>query len=92
MSSTLQIDGIDVFVEGEGNETIAMIHGWPDTYRLWDTQVAFLQGALPLRSLHAAGLRHRQAAPSVFTGADDHHLQEHHPTDLPRPESRFDGA
>jgi pimeloyl-ACP methyl ester carboxylesterase len=43
MSSTLQIDGIDVFVEGEGNETIAMIHGWPDTYRLWDAQVAFFK-------------------------------------------------
>jgi len=22
-------------------ETIVMIHGWPDTYRLWDAQVAF---------------------------------------------------
>ena len=43
MSSTLQIDGIDVFVEGEGNETIVMIHGWPDTYRLWDAQVAFFK-------------------------------------------------
>jgi hypothetical protein len=29
--STLQIDDIDVFLEGEGNETIVMIPGWPDT-------------------------------------------------------------
>lgn len=36
----LLIDGIDVFVEGDGPETIVMIHGWPDTYRLWDAQVA----------------------------------------------------
>jgi pimeloyl-ACP methyl ester carboxylesterase len=89
MSSTLQIDGIDVFVEDEGNETIAMIHGWPDTYRLWDAQVAFFKERYRCVSLHAAGFRHRQAAPSVFTGADDRHVQKNHPTDLP---SRFDGA
>jgi len=34
MSPTVQIDGIDVFVDGEGSETIVMIHGRPDTYRL----------------------------------------------------------
>ena len=36
----LLIDGIDVYIEGDGAETIVMIHGWPDTYRLWDAQVA----------------------------------------------------
>jgi pimeloyl-ACP methyl ester carboxylesterase len=40
MTSPLEVDGIDVFVEGEGDESIVMIHGWPDTYRLWDAQVA----------------------------------------------------
>ncbi|MES2068797.1 MAG: alpha/beta hydrolase [Pseudomonadota bacterium] len=40
----LQIDGIDVQVEGHGRETIVMIQGWPDTYRLWDAQVAALKG------------------------------------------------
>lgn len=39
----MQIDGIDVHVEGEGDESIVMIHGWPDTYRLWDAQVAFFR-------------------------------------------------
>ncbi|WP_042300757.1 alpha/beta fold hydrolase [Paraburkholderia kururiensis] len=48
MKETLVIDGIDVIVESEENgesaeassrETIVMIHGWPDTYRLWDRQV-----------------------------------------------------
>src|SRR6185437_7978277 len=43
MSPSLQIDGIDVFVEGDGDESIVMIHGWPDTYRLWDAQVAFFR-------------------------------------------------
>jgi len=41
--SALQVDGIDVFVEGEGEESIVMIHGWPDTYRLWDDQAAFFK-------------------------------------------------
>ena len=42
MRRTLEVDGIDVQVEGEGAETIVMVHGWPDTFRLWDAQVAAL--------------------------------------------------
>ena len=41
--ASLQIGGIDVFVEGDGAESIVMIHGWPDTYRLWDEQAAFFK-------------------------------------------------
>ncbi|MFY9315185.1 MAG: alpha/beta hydrolase [Burkholderiales bacterium] len=37
------VAGIDVHVEGEGGETIVMVHGWPDTYRLWDAQVDHLK-------------------------------------------------
>jgi pimeloyl-ACP methyl ester carboxylesterase len=37
------VDGVDIFIEGEGAETIVMIHGWPDTYRVWDAQVAELR-------------------------------------------------
>ena len=29
-------------VEGRGAKAVVMIHGWPDTYRLWDRQVAAL--------------------------------------------------
>lgn len=43
MSKELVVDGIEIHVEGEGEETIVMIHGWPDTYRLWDGQVAELR-------------------------------------------------
>src|SRR6185312_1108393 len=39
----MEIDGIDVVLEGEGAETIVMIHGWPDTYRVWDAQAAFFK-------------------------------------------------
>lgn len=39
----LSIQGVEVHVEGDGAETIVMVHGWPDTYRLWDAQVHFLK-------------------------------------------------
>jgi len=37
------IDGVEIHVEGDGAETIVMVHGWPDTYRLWDAQAAFFK-------------------------------------------------
>jgi pimeloyl-ACP methyl ester carboxylesterase len=37
------IDGIEIHIEGTGAETIVMVHGWPDTHRLWDDQVAALK-------------------------------------------------
>jgi len=43
MNAPQRIDGVDVFVEGSGPEAIVMVHGWPDTYRLWDDQVEFLK-------------------------------------------------
>lgn len=43
----LVVDGIDIYIDGpeedEHAETIVMIHGWPDTYRLWESQVAALR-------------------------------------------------
>lgn len=38
------IDDTDIYLEGSGPETIVMVHGWPDTYRLWDAQVEALRG------------------------------------------------
>jgi pimeloyl-ACP methyl ester carboxylesterase len=37
------VDGVDIHVEGTGVETLVMVHGWPDTHRLWDGQVAALK-------------------------------------------------
>ena len=40
----VQVAGTEVHVEGpEGAPAIVMVHGWPDTYRLWDAQVEFLK-------------------------------------------------
>jgi pimeloyl-ACP methyl ester carboxylesterase len=38
--NTLQVDGTEVLIEGNGEDTLVMIHGWPDTRALWDPQVA----------------------------------------------------
>src|SRR5450755_2033778 len=40
MGPMYEIDGVDVHVDGSGSPSIVMLHGWPDTYRLWDAQVA----------------------------------------------------
>jgi pimeloyl-ACP methyl ester carboxylesterase len=39
----MKIDGIEIHVDGEGADTVVMIHGWPDTHRLWDATVAALK-------------------------------------------------
>ena len=38
------LDDVDMIVEGAGPKTIVMLHGWPDTHRLWDTTVDALKG------------------------------------------------
>jgi pimeloyl-ACP methyl ester carboxylesterase len=43
MNDKLIVDGVDVLVQGEGAETIVMVHGWPDTWRLWERQVDALK-------------------------------------------------
>jgi pimeloyl-ACP methyl ester carboxylesterase len=43
MEQVVSIANVDVHVEGTGPDTIVMVHGWPDTYRLWDGQVATLK-------------------------------------------------
>lgn len=40
MKESFEVDGTTVHVEGEGPETLVMVHGWPDTYRIWDAQVS----------------------------------------------------
>ena len=39
----MTVDDVDVLVEGDGARSIVMIHGWPDTHRLWDAQVDALK-------------------------------------------------
>jgi pimeloyl-ACP methyl ester carboxylesterase len=39
----LLVNGLGVQVEGEGPRTVLMLHGWPDTLRVWDGTVRVLQ-------------------------------------------------
>ena len=45
MQQTLQIDGIDIHIDSDSDsaQSVVMLHGWPDTWRLWDAQVAHLK-------------------------------------------------
>lgn len=36
------IDATEVLIDGQGPDTLVMLHGWPDTRRLWDPLVARL--------------------------------------------------
>jgi cis-3-alkyl-4-acyloxetan-2-one decarboxylase len=39
----INIQGIDVFIDGDSlAPTVVMVHGWPDTHRLWDSTVQAL--------------------------------------------------
>jgi cis-3-alkyl-4-acyloxetan-2-one decarboxylase len=39
----MNIDGVEIQIDGSGRNSILLLHGWPDTHRLWDPQVAALQ-------------------------------------------------
>jgi pimeloyl-ACP methyl ester carboxylesterase len=60
-NTTLQIEGTDVHIEGEGPDSVVMIHGWPDTYRLWDDQVAALRPHIRCVRFTLPGFDVRQA-------------------------------
>lgn len=39
---TLTVNGTSVLIEGQGDDTVVMVHGWPDTLALWDRTAAVL--------------------------------------------------
>ena len=39
----ITVNGTDVWLQGQGDEVVLMLHGWPDTRALWDGTVAALQ-------------------------------------------------
>ena len=43
MVELVDVNGTQVHIEGQGEQTILMLHGWPDTYRLWQPQVDILK-------------------------------------------------
>lgn len=43
MKSIIAIADTQVCIEGRGERTIVMLHGWPDTRELWRQQITFLR-------------------------------------------------
>lgn len=45
MSATprISVDGIEILFEGDHPHTVVMVHGWPDSHRLWDGTVHALK-------------------------------------------------
>jgi len=41
--SDASADAADLVIEGDGTEAIVLVHGWPDTLRLWERQVEALR-------------------------------------------------
>lgn len=43
MKASIMVGNTPVFIEGSGQRTIVMLHGWPDTHALWRRQVDFFK-------------------------------------------------
>jgi cis-3-alkyl-4-acyloxetan-2-one decarboxylase len=66
-SSLFEVDGVSVHVEGAGDEVLLMIHGWPDTHRLWDAQVAAFGGDFRCVRFSLPGFDTTPAPPEPFS-------------------------
>jgi pimeloyl-ACP methyl ester carboxylesterase len=66
-TETLTVAGTEVRVDGAGDETLVMIHGWPDTQALWDRQVAHFRAQIRCVRFTLPGydLRHGRRAMSL---------------------------
>ncbi|MCE2782903.1 alpha/beta fold hydrolase [Limnohabitans sp.] len=63
----ITVNGTDVWLQGQGDEVILMLHGWPDTRALWDGTVAALQDRATCARLTLPGF---ESGPAV-TRLDD---------------------
>ncbi|TDI41941.1 MAG: alpha/beta hydrolase [Acidobacteria bacterium] len=66
MTETLGLNDIDLVIEGSGAATILMIHGWPDSYRLWDPQVAAFKDSYRCVRFTLPGFDKARPAPRVY--------------------------
>ena len=59
------INGTEVWLQGQGDEVILMLHGWPDTRALWDGTVAALQDRATCARLTLPGFESGLSATSL---------------------------
>ena len=43
MQKIINVNGTEVYINGESSKTIVFIHGWPDTHEIWQKQVDFFK-------------------------------------------------
>jgi pimeloyl-ACP methyl ester carboxylesterase len=58
----ITVEGTEVWLQGQGDEVILMLHGWPDTRSLWDGTVAALQDRATCARLTLPGFQTGPAA------------------------------
>ena len=61
----IEVHGTEVWLQGEGDEVILMLHGWPDTRALWDGTVAALQDRATCARLTLPGFESGPSATSL---------------------------
>ncbi len=67
----ITVNGTEVWLQGQGDQVILMLHGWPDTRALWDGTVAALQDRAICARLTLPGF---ESGPSVTSLDDMCHL------------------
>lgn len=61
----ITVHGTDVWLQGQGDEVVLMLHGWPDTRALWDGTVAALQDRYTCARLTLPGFETGPSATSL---------------------------
>jgi len=54
---SIDVDGTEVLLQGQGDQVILMLHGWPDTRALWDDTVLALKSTHVCARLTLPGFR-----------------------------------
>jgi pimeloyl-ACP methyl ester carboxylesterase len=65
----ITVKGVELHFEGDHPHTVVMVHGWPDSYRLWDSTVAALKDHYCCVRFTLPGFD--TAAPARMTSLDD---------------------
>ena len=63
------VQGVDIHCEGDHRASLVMLHGWPDSYRLWDKTVELLKDRYRCVRFTLPGFD--VAAPARATSLDD---------------------
>ncbi|MEO7105371.1 MAG: alpha/beta hydrolase [Rhodoferax sp.] len=72
--STMVVEGAELLIEGDRAHTVVMLHGWPDTLRLWDGTVQALAPSMRCVRFTLPGFGAPQDGPVVRLDGMIQHL------------------